>query len=143
MAAYAKAQDILDRYAHVGLLLSGLTEEGEPDTAPLEKALIEAGSEIDAALRGRYALPVAEENVPPVLRRIAVDIAVDAIPRDGGEYADLFERRAKTARQLLADIAAGKTQLDIPQAGSGESGASGGVRFCAQHSHFRRILDRM
>lgn len=143
MAAYAKAQDILDRYAHVGLLLSGLTEEGEPDTAPLEKALIEAGSEIDAAIRGRYALPVPEENVPPVLRRIAVDIAVDAIPRDGGEYADLFERRAKIARQLLADIAAGKTKLDLPQADSGENGSSGGVRFSSPHSHFRRMLDRM
>ena len=141
MAAYAKAQDILDRYAHVGLLLSGLTEEGEPDTAPLEKALEEAGSEIDMALRGRYALPLAV--VPPVLKRIAVDIAMDAIPRDGGEYADLFERRAKTARQLLADIAAGKTQLDLPQADSRENGASGGVRFSSPHSHFRRMLDRM
>ena len=104
MSTYAKAQDILDRYADVGLLLSSLTEEGEPDAAPLERALIEAGSEIDAALRGRYALPVPEEAVPPILRRIAVDIAVDAIPRDGGEYADLFERRAKIARQLLPCI---------------------------------------
>ena len=143
MSTYAKAQDILDRYAHVGLLLSGLTEEGEPDTAPLERALIEAGSEIDAALRGRYALPVPEEAVPPILRRIAVDIAVDAIPRDGGEYADLFERRAKIARQLLADIAAGKTRLDLPEAEDGTAGTSGGVKFCAPHSHFRRMLDRM
>ena len=76
MTVYATAQDILDRYAHVGLMLSGLTEDGEPDTAPLEKALEEAGSEIAMALRGRYALPLAV--VPPVLKRIAVDIAMDA-----------------------------------------------------------------
>ena len=126
-----------------GRVWAGVPEVAAPHTAPLEKALIEAGSEIDAALRGRYALPVPEENVPPVLRRIAVDIAVDAIPRDGGEYADLFERRAKIARQLLADIAAGKTKLDLPQADSGENGSSGGVRFSSPHSHFRRMLDRM
>ena len=143
MSTYAKAQDILDRYAHVGLLLSSLTEEGEPDTAPLERALIEAGSEIDAALRGRYALPVPEEAVPPILRRIAVDIAVDAIPRDGGEYADLFERRAKTPRQLLKDIATGTTSLDLPAPEAGAAGTGGGVKISVPHSRFRRIIERM
>ena len=141
MAAYANAQDILARYAHVGLLLSGLTEDGEPDTAPLEKALEEAGSEIDMALRGRYALPLAV--VPPVLKRIAVDIAVDAIPRDGGEYAELFERRAKTARQLLKDIATGTTSLDLPAPEAGAAGTGGGVKISVPHSRFRRIIERM
>ena len=76
---YATPQDILDRYGDTGLFLAGRTEEGLPDTSPLMTALEEASSEIDAALRGRYRLPV--ESVPPVLRRIAVDLAVDAIPR--------------------------------------------------------------
>lgn len=141
MSAYATAQDILDRYAHVGVLLSRLTEEGEPDTAPLQSALAEAGSEIDAALRGRYALPL--NTIPPILKRIAVDIAVDAIPRDGGEYAELFKERAKTARQLLKDIANGVYALDLPGPDSGTAGTSGGVKFSAPCSHFRRIIERM
>ena len=71
---YATPQDILDRYGDTGLFLAGRTEEGLPDTSPLMTALEEASSEIDAALRGRYRLPV--ESVPPVLRRIAVDLAI-------------------------------------------------------------------
>lgn len=138
---YATAQDILDRYAHVGLILSGLTEEGEPDRDPLNTALDEASSEIDAALRGRYRLPV--NPVPPILRRIAVDIAVDAIPRDGGEYAELFEYRAKIARELLKDLASGKTKLDLPEADENGNGAGGGVKFCGPRSHFRRDIERM
>lgn len=139
MTVYATARDILDRYAHVGVFLSGLTDDGEPDTAPLERALEEAGSEIDAALRGRYRLPL--DTVPPVLRRIAVDIAVDAIPRDGAEYADLFERRAKIARQLLADIASGASDLELEPERGGGSG--GGVKFYAPPSRFREDVERM
>ncbi len=141
MATYATAQDILNRYATVAVFLARLNDEGLPDTAPLETALHEATSEIDAALRGRYRLPVAD--VPPVLRRIAVDLAVDAIPRNGIEAADLFERRAKAARQLLAEIAAGKAKLDLPEADTTDSGSSGGVRFWAPPSKFRTMLEKM
>ena len=70
---YATPQDILDRYGDTGLFLAGRTEEGLPDTSPLMTALEEASSEIDAALRGRYRLPV--ESVPPGLRRLAVGLA--------------------------------------------------------------------
>lgn len=139
MSMYATARDILDRYAATGLFLSGMLDDGTPDTAPLDRALEEAGSEIDAALRGRYRLPVSP--VPPVLRRVAVDMAVDAVPRNGAEYADLFERRAKIARQLLADIAAGKTDLDLPEASGGR--ASGGVLFAGPSGDFRQTLEGM
>lgn len=55
MATYATAQDILNRYATVAVFLARLNDEGLPDTAPLETALHEATSEIDAALRGGIA----------------------------------------------------------------------------------------
>ena len=130
---YATPQDILDRYGDTGLFLAGRTEEGLPDTSPLMTALEEASSEIDAALRGRYRLPV--ESVPPVLRRIAVDLAVDAIPRNAPETADLFERR-----ELLKAIAKGDVSLGIPElAGS----ASGGMAYYAPPSDFQTELEKM
>ena len=129
---YATPQDILDRYGDTGLFLAGRTEEGLPDTSPLMTALEEASSEIDAALRGRYRLPV--ESVPPVLRRIAVDLAVDAIPRNAPETADLFER------ELLKAIAKGDLSLGIPElAGS----ASGGMAYYAPPSDFQTELEKM
>ena len=129
---YATPQDILDRYGDTGLFLAGRTEEGLPDTSPLMTALEEASSEIDAALRGRYRLPV--ESVPPVLRR------VDAIPRNAPETADLFERRAKAARELLKAIAKGDVSLGIPElAGS----ASGGMAYYAPPSDFQTELEKM
>lgn len=135
---YATPQDILDRYGDTGLFLAGRTEEGLPDTSPLMTALEEASSEIDAALRGRYRLPV--ESVPPVLRRIALDLAVDAIPRNAPETADLFERRAKAARELLKAIAKGDVSLGIPElAGS----ASGGMAYYAPPSDFQTELEKM
>lgn len=68
---------------------------------------------------------------------------MDAIPRNGIEAADLFERRAKAARQLLAEIAAGKAKLDLPEANTTDSGSSGGVRFWAPPSKFRTMLEKM
>ena len=131
---YATPQDILDRYGDTGLFLAGRTEEGLPDTSPLMTALEEASSEIDAALRGRYRLPV--ESVPPVLRRIAVD----AIPRNAPETADLFERRAKAARELLKAIAKGDVSLGIPELARS---ASGGMAYYAPPSDFQTELEKM
>ena len=103
---YATPQDILDRYGDTGLFLAGRTEEGLPDTSPLMTALEEASSEIDTALRGRYRLPV--ESVPPVLRRIAVDLAVDAIPRNapgkdpnGGKWPVSLGAREENRKTLI------------------------------------------
>lgn len=137
---YATARDILDRYATVAVFLARVGEDGAPDTIPLDTALEEASSEIDAALRGRYRLPV--ETVPPVLRRIAIDLAVDAIPRNSIESADLFERRARAARELLKAIAEGDVSLGIPEAVE-SAGASGGILFDAPPSRFRHELRKM
>ena len=78
--------------------------------------------------------------MPSVLRRIAVDLAVDAIPRNAPETADLFERRAKAARELLKAIAKGDVSLGIPElAGS----ASGGMAHYAPPSDFQTELEKM
>lgn len=137
---YATAKDILDRYGPTAEALAGPDADGNPDTARMERALAEAESEIDTTLAARYRLPPV--TVPPVLRRIAVDLAVAALPQNGGDEASLFERRGKEARALLAAIGKGDITLGLPQAGGGASG-TGGVLFSAPSSDFRTTLEDM
>jgi phage gp36-like protein len=132
---YATPADVLARYGETLYAIGGfhVDDQGalEPDDlAALESALTSAGSEIDLALRARYRLPLA--SVPPVLARIAIDIAVADLPRNGTGEADLYERRAKAARALLASLAEGETTLDLPAAAGGL--AAGGVAFHAPAS---------
>ena len=107
---YATPEDIQARYKEVYLILAGKDAEGRPDTAAVEQALAEAASEIDAILGTRFAVPVSP--VPPVLRRIAVDLAVGALPRTGATEASMYERRAREARELLDKLAAGEASLE-------------------------------
>ena len=87
-----------------------------------------------------FSVPNYTVAAREVLRRIAVDLAVDAIPRNAPETADLFERRAKAARELLKAIAKGDLSLGIPElAGS----ASGGMAYYAPPSDFQTELEKM
>ena len=96
---YATPEDIQARYKEVYPILAGKDAEGRPDTAAVEQALAEAASEIDAILGTRFAVPVTP--APPVLRRIAVDLAVGALPRTGATEASMYERRAREACEGL------------------------------------------
>jgi len=130
---YAAPADLFARYRETLYALTGFVAPDDGDLSPedaaaLEEALAQAGSEIDVALRGRYRLPL--KSVPPVLKRIAVDLAVADLPRNGGEEASLYERRARAARAILADIAAGKQIFDLAPA----SDAGGGVAHYAPES---------
>ena len=137
---YATPEDIRARYKEVYPLLAGKDAEGRPDTAAVEQALAEAASEIDAILGTRFAVPVSP--VPPVLRRIAVDLAVGALPRTGATEASMYERRAREARDLLDKLAAGEASLgpgyDPAPAGSGGTGRIG---YAVRPSDFRRRLE--
>ena len=137
---YATPEDIRARYKEVYPLLAGKDAEGRPDTAAVEQALAEAASEIDAILGTRFAVPVSP--VPPVLRRIAVDLAVGALPRTGATEASMYERRAREARELLDKLATGEASLgpgyDPAPAGSGGTGRIG---YVVRPSDFRRRLE--
>jgi phage gp36-like protein len=131
---YATSADLLARYRETLYAITGFApDEGgnlpPEDTAALEAALERAGSEIDMALRARYRLPL--ESVPAALVRVAIDIAVADLPRNGTGEADLYERRAKAARALLASLASGEVTVGLPAA-SEVSG--GGVGFYAPES---------
>ncbi|WP_022655558.1 DUF1320 domain-containing protein [uncultured Desulfovibrio sp.] len=138
---YATPQDIEARYKEIYPLLAGKNAEGAPDVAAVERALAEASSEIDAILGARFAVPLTP--TPPLLRRIAVDLAVSALPRNGANEASMYERRAREARELLAKLADGQAELgpgyDSAPAGGGTG--VGGIDYAVRPSEFRQRLE--
>jgi phage gp36-like protein len=126
---YATAQGTINRYREEIYAITGFMAEDNGDPGQdcldaLARALTDAASEVDASLRLRYRLPL--ENVPPVITRVTMDIAVADLPRHGAENADLIERRAADARKFLAAVAKGDTLLDCPAA---SPAAAGGVAY--------------
>jgi hypothetical protein len=85
---------------------------GEIDPALVDRALVDADAEIDAALVGRYALPM--DPIPDLLVRVASDLARESLYTDAPP--DVVSGRAKRARELLAQIAAGQ---DAPRCHAG------------------------
>lgn len=118
---YATTQDLIDRFGEEELLqLADRDGDGVIDAAVVERAAADADAEIEGYLVGRYALPL--ESVPPVLSRIACDMARYHL------YDDLATETVRTryedARRLLESIAAGKVQLGLP-ASAGAAPVSG------------------
>lgn len=136
---YATPDDILARYGDTARLVAGVDDDGEPDRAAMERALEAASSEMDAALRGRYVLP--PPTVPPLLRRLCVDLAVAQLPQNGAGEASLFERRGSEARKMLAALADGALTLDLPTVTSPANGTIGGPAFSFPPSPFGGKLE--
>ena len=98
---YATVADMQARYGAQLVALAGTTADKQVDLAAVERALTAACAEMDLVLSVRYAVPIAITPVPPVLRRIAEDLAASALPRNGASEASMYERRAREARDLL------------------------------------------
>ena len=79
---------------------------------------------------------------PSVLRRVCVDLAVAALPRNGSSEASLYERRGREARALLRSIASGDVSLgtNTPPA---PAQSSGGMAYSFPASDFRKKLDEL
>ena len=138
---YAAVEDMQARYGAQLLALAGKTDAGQVDLAAVERALAAAASEIDTVLSVRYAVPVAP--VPPLLRRIAEDLAASALPRNGAEQASMYERRAREARELLDKLATGKADLDVSPAPPSGPAAGGGIAYRFPQSGFRQKLEEL
>lgn len=107
---YATQQDLIDRYTEEELRqVADTNGSGDIDPIPVLRALEDADAEIDAALLGRYQLPVA--TVPKLLTRIACDLARESLYSD--QPTEIITERAKQARALLAGIAKGTLRLDV------------------------------
>lgn len=138
---YATVADMQARYGAQLVALAGTTADKQVDLAAVERALTAACAEIDVVLSVRYAVPIGITPVPPVLRRIAEDLAASALPRNGASEASMYERRAREARDLLDKLAAGKAALGASPAQPSGQSTRGGIAFYAPSSDFRRKLE--
>ena len=136
---YATVADMQARYGAQLLAMAGKNENGQVDLDAVERALVSATSEIDAVLSVRYAVPISP--VPPLLRRIAEDLAGSALPRNGAEQASMYERRAREARALLDNLATGKAALGVKPAQPSGPVAGGGIAYSFSQSGFRQKLE--
>ncbi|MEG2173831.1 MAG: DUF1320 domain-containing protein [Desulfovibrionaceae bacterium] len=138
---YATVEDIQARYGDDTYIFAGTLADGSINKAALSRAVEEASSEIDLALQGRYALPL--HSVPPVIRRICVDIAVAALPRNGATEATVYERRGREARALLASLSKGEISLGEEASPAPAQGTGGGMAYFFSPSGFRAKLDEL
>jgi phage gp36-like protein len=120
---YATQQDIIDRYGEDELIVAADHDgDGTADTAVVEQGLQDASEEIDVYIGERYPLPLAV--VPPVLKRVCVDMALyhmSAPPAITEEKRKRFEDAVK----LLTLISTGKVSLGASDPeGSGNAGGS-------------------
>ena len=84
--------------------------DGAADTTVVEAAIADADGMIDTYLGERYDVPLAETT--PLLRRLAVDLAVAALFARRRESASpVHDERAKLAMDILGRIASGELAL--------------------------------
>ena len=108
--SYATQQDLIDRFSEDELRqVADVTGAGDIDPVVVARALADADAEIDAALIGRYQLPLV--NVPLLLTRIAADLARESLYTD--KPPETVAERAKRARDLLLSIGRGTLRLDV------------------------------
>ncbi len=106
---YARLADLYARFGEDEInQLTDTDATGTPDPILVARALEDAAAEIDAALAGRYQLPM--NPVPSLLTRIACDLARESLYTDAPP--DVVKSRAATARQLLRSIASGQSRFD-------------------------------
>lgn len=118
---YATKDALLARFSEHELV--ELTDRVEPYQgaivdAVLDRAAASADAEVEAALRGRYALPL--DPAPELVVDLACDLARWRLWDD--QAPDAVEARAKAARALLRELAAGTKTLDAPRAGGSGGG---------------------
>ena len=124
MPPYATHPDLVNRHGEEAVaLIFDRENQGFPDSAAEAAALLDASSEIDGYLAGRYSLPLA--TVPPNLVLYCCDIAIYRGAK-GSMVTEECRLRFKDAISYLSKVAEGKISLfaNDPSAPNGGSGAS-------------------
>lgn len=108
--AYCTMNDIRDQLDEVKLVR--LTDDeslGKVGTARVDKAIADAGEEIDGYIGSRHRLPLTP--VPEVLRKFAVDIAVYNLYSRLEQVPENRANRYRNALVFLERVAMGKISL--------------------------------
>jgi phage gp36-like protein len=111
---YATPTDLALRHGADRLIeLTDRDSDGFGDDPQIAQALLDASYEIDGYLAARYRLPLP--TVPPLLARIACDIAIYRLLslRRMGDIEDA-RQRYEDARRLLESISKGVVALGLP-----------------------------
>lgn len=131
---YATKQNLIDRFGQEELIqLTDRGNTGAIDDTVLNQALADADAEIEGYLVGRYALPLV--SVPPVLTRIACDVARYHLYDD--HATEQVRVRYEDVRKLLEGIASGKVQLGLP-ASAGAAPVAGAPEVSAPEREFTK-----
>jgi len=117
---YASQADMVTRFGQAEMIrLSAPGDElpSSPDAAKIGVALADATGIIDAALRNRYAVPLAV--VPPEITRACCVLARYDLARgqDKQPSKEMIAER-KEAMDWLASLASGAALLDAPAGGA-------------------------
>lgn len=108
--AYCTLADIKDQVEESRLIQ--LTDDegaGTIGTARVDKAIADAGEEIDGYVGSRYTVPL--NPAPAILRKLAVDIAVCNLFARRDKAPEGRVERYKTAIRFLEQVALGRISL--------------------------------
>ncbi|SEH22535.1 DUF1320 domain-containing protein [Rhizobium sp. NFR12] len=141
---YATQQDLIDRFGEEELIQ--LTDRtnipvSTIDATPIDRALTDAAALIDGYLAKFYRVPLA--SVPPILVKMACDIARYYLHGRSADKDDPVSRAYREATRWLENVSKGQVTLEIegvsaPQAGGGSVKASAPGRVFTRDSlrHF-------
>jgi len=136
--AYCTIDDIRNQLDESKLIQ--LTDDegtGTVDTARVERAIEDAGEEIDTHVGARYAVPL--DPVPPMLRKAAVDIAVYNLYGRREKVPEMRVERYRNALRFLDQVSRGRLSLgrQDPEGNPSESDAP-----CMSGENPRRAFTR-
>ncbi|WP_027176456.1 gp436 family protein [Desulfovibrio aminophilus] len=110
--AYCLSADIRDQLDEAVLVqLTDDEDAGIVVESRVDKAIADADGEIDGYLGSRYGLPLGQ--VPPILRKIAVDIAIYNLFSRRMGAPEARAERYKAAVRFLEQVAKGSISLGL------------------------------
>ena len=117
---YCTVDDVRKQIPDTTLKMLTQDDPSDPDysLSIVNDAIADASEKVDAALRGRYPLPLTQTST--FLKSIAVDLVRHQLYMrrpDGGEVPDGVVRSYKTANDNLKAIAKGELSLGIKTSG--------------------------
>lgn len=120
---YATQADLVTRYGQDQILvLADRDNDGETDADVVAEALANADAEIDGYLASRYELPLSP--VPPILVRLACDVAVWHLCDTDSLATDLRRKKYEDAVAILKRLSSGDMSLGVTPEPPASSGAA-------------------